>query len=239
MLACALIFNRKAFHLQIRLCVSARLALLVVVASCATMRGMRYATAVRRLRQIAEDAHRVRLPGEEPLVAAIYTFGTILEAPDAPDGVDIALVANEPAEELTWGTEPPWTIGIVERLRLDKAPVRWFFRPAVWPVWNHHIREPLRIYSAADGPDAGALYALAHGDAEHLRLPAPSAAERREQAEIELDAAHHHLRAVHEPYWDRDCRREHKGFGIYPDTHLWNAVWGYLDLQDATHQHGQ
>jgi hypothetical protein len=140
---------------------------------------MRYATAIRRLRQIAEDAQQVRLPGEDPLVAAIYTFGTILEAPAQLEVVDIALVADEPADELTWGAEPPWTVGVVERLRLDKAPVRWFFRPTVWPVWNHHIREPLRIYSATDGPDADALTALAHSDAEHLRLPAPSAAERQ------------------------------------------------------------
>jgi CheY-like chemotaxis protein len=115
--------------------------------------------------------------------------------------------------------------------------VRWFFRPEVWPVWNHHIRGPVRIYSTADGPDEDALTALAHGHVDHLRLPAPSAAERREHVDMELDTALQHLRAVHQHYWDRDWRREHKGFGIDPETHLWNAVWGYLDLHDATQQH--
>jgi hypothetical protein len=161
---------------------------------------MRYATAVRRLHQIAEDAHQMRLPGEESLVTAIYTLGDVLEAPDQLEAVDVALVADEPADELTWGAEPPWTIELVERLRLDKAPVRWFFRPEVWPVWNHHIREPVRIYSTTDGPDEDALTALAHGDAEHLRPPAPSAAERQEQVDMELDTALQHLRAVHQHY---------------------------------------
>jgi hypothetical protein len=30
-------------------------------------------------------------------------------------------------------------------------------------------------------------------------------------------------------YW----RREHRGFGRYPEHHLWEAVEGYLDLYDA------
>jgi hypothetical protein len=49
----------------------------------------------------------MRLPGEEPLVRAIYAFGDVLEAPDQLEAVDVALVADEPADELTWGAEPP------------------------------------------------------------------------------------------------------------------------------------
>lgn len=197
---------------------------------------MRYATAVRRLRQIAENGHRTSLPGDDPMVAAIYTFGAIFQAPHELDVVDIGLVLDAPADELSWGAEPQWTVGIVETLRLNKAPVRWYLRPTIWPVWNHRIREPLRIYSAEDGPDEQALQALSRGQSHELRLPAPTAAERAEQVAIELDLARRHLRAVQDHYWDGDWRREHKGFGIYPETHLWNAVWGYLDLHDAVQQ---
>jgi hypothetical protein len=197
------------------------------------MKGVRYATAVRRLRQIAEDAYRVGVPGEAPVLAAIYTCGAIFETPGEVDAVEVAVVLDEPADELCWGAEPPWTAGIVQRLRLNKAPVRWYFRPAVWPVWNHRIRRPLRIYSAASGADERALTALAAGNADRLRLPAPSEQEQRNQVAAEFDAARWHLRAVQRQYWEPDWRREHKGFGIYPETHLWNAVWGYLDLYDA------
>jgi hypothetical protein len=36
---------------------------------------------------------------------------------------------------------------------------------------------------------------------------------------------------VVEGYWDREWRADHKGFGSYPDDHLWRAAHGYLDLR--------
>jgi hypothetical protein len=45
--------------------------------------------------------------------------------------------------------------------------------------------------------------------------------------------AHQHLRTVldrfHEPSW----RREHKGFGRYPEDHLWFAAEGVREIEDA------
>lgn len=49
---------------------------------------------------------------------------------------------------------------------------------------------------------------------------------------MELAACLAHLRHVAGEYWDRGWRDEHKGFGIYPENHLWNATWGYLDVLD-------
>ena len=43
-----------------------------------------------------------------------------------------------------------------------------------------------------------------------------------------------HLREVHGKYWDRDWRREHRGYGRYPENELWEAVGGFLDLADAS-----
>lgn len=192
---------------------------------------MRYATAVRRLRQIAEDAHRVNT-GEAPLLLAVYTFGPALEHPGDVAAVDIALVCDAPAGELSWRTEPPWTLGIVETLRLNKAPVRWYFRPATWPVSNHVVREPLQIWSL-EGVAERALTALANAEAQPLRLAAPSRTEQREQQAIELAAARRQLRQVHDSYWDRHWRHSHHGSGVYPENHLYNAVSGYLDLLDA------
>ncbi|WP_291409525.1 hypothetical protein [Actinophytocola sp.] len=36
-----------------------------------------------------------------------------------------------------------------------------------------------------------------------------------------------------ETYWDREWRHDNRGDGRYPENHLWEAVYGYLDLLDA------
>jgi hypothetical protein len=43
-----------------------------------------------------------------------------------------------------------------------------------------------------------------------------------------------HLRRVEAGYWDRGWRNTHRGSGIYPENHLWDAVHGYLDLIEAS-----
>jgi hypothetical protein len=187
---------------------------------------------VRRLRQIAEDAHRANVLREDPVLLAVYAFGPLLEHPEELEAVDVALVCDAPTDELTWHAEPPWTLALVDVMRLNKAPVRWFFRPATWPVSNHVIREPLRIWSL-EGVDEQALTELAEGRHQPLRLPAPSRSEQREQRLAELAAARLHLRRVRDEFWDREWRRDHQGAGIHPEDHLHNAVSGYLDLLDV------
>ena len=70
------------------------------------------------------------------------------------------------------------------------------------------------------------------GDDDLPRLVPSPQAEREHLAE-ELATALSRLRAVHASYWDHDWRREHRGFGRYPEHHLWEAVHSYLDLYDA------
>ncbi|UWP82901.1 hypothetical protein Dfulv_00885 [Dactylosporangium fulvum] len=71
-------------------------------------------------------------------------------------------------------------------------------------------------------------------DKEDLRMPAPTDAEQHEQLTVELAASLAHLRRVDANYWERGWRPAHRGFGIYPENHLWDAVHGYLDLLAAT-----
>lgn len=197
---------------------------------------MHHSTAVRRLRTLAERAERVAgLWEDEAVLTGIYAFGPVLESADDLRFVSVALVLDLPADELTWGARPQSCAGLAALLELDKAPVTWLWRPAVWPVWNHRIERPLRIWST-EGADVAALDALARGEAEPLRLPAPSDDELREQLSDELAACLVHLRRVRDAYWEPDWRKENRGFGEYPENHLWNAVDGYLDLLDAVHQ---
>ena len=68
--------------------------------------------------------------------------------------VDVAMVLDLPADDVTWWSLPEPTRWFVSFLRLDKVPVRAQWRPAVWPVWNHAIVRPLRIWSLDGSVDS-------------------------------------------------------------------------------------
>jgi hypothetical protein len=190
-------------------------------------------TAIRRLRTIAEHCDNVnRFPDDEPVLIGAYVFGELLESSSDLDFVRMAFVLDAPAGELTWGSRPRSYGWLEHMLELNKSAVAWFWRPSVWPVWNHYIKRPLRIWSL-QGTETEALDALPAGDAETYRLPAPSPDAEAEQLREELAASRAHLRHVREHYWDREWRSEHKGMGVYPENHLWSAVDGFFDLLDA------
>jgi hypothetical protein len=77
------------------------------------------------------------------------------------------------------------------------------------------------------------LQALADRQFDDFPRLAPSPQAEREQLAGDLTAALSRLRAVHASYWEHDWRREHRGFGRYPEHHLWEAVQGYPELYDA------
>jgi hypothetical protein len=199
---------------------------------------VRHQTAVRRLRIVAERCQRASgLWDDEPVLISAYAFGAVLEYRTDMPVVQIAFVLNLPADELTWCAQPQSCTGLPHLLEIDKAPVEWYWRPSVWPVANHLIHRPLRVWSL-DGPDTTVLDALERGEAEDLRMPAPTAAQLHEQLTAELAASLAHLRRIEAGFWERDWRSAHHGSGVHPEDHLWDAVRGYLDLLGAT-QTGQ
>jgi len=190
---------------------------------------MRYDTAVRRLRIIAESCKRPNRLTDTPVLVAAYVFGDVLDGPAELPRVQVAFLIDAPPEEVTWFAEPQVGVGIVSLLDLEKAPVEWHWRPLVWPVWNHAIRGPVRFWSVA-GPDEEVLEALGQRRFAGLRRLVPTAGEELAQLEVELEASLTHLGRVVERYWDREWRADHKGFGRYPEDHLWGAAHGYLDV---------
>jgi hypothetical protein len=172
--------------------------------------------------------------GGKPFLIAAYAFGAVLDSRADLPVVQMAFVLTLPAEELTWCAQPQSCVGLPQVLETDKAPVEWHLRPSAWPVANHAIRRPLRVWSLDAGPDAAALDAPARGQADGLRLPATSQADPWEQLAAELAASRTHLRAVQASYWLRDWRTANRGLGVHPEHHLWDAVHGYLDLLEAT-----
>jgi hypothetical protein len=196
---------------------------------------MRYRRAVEKLRALAELCqHTTRAPTDEPFLHEAYVFGELLEDTDPIDRVQLALVLNLPPEDVPWESQPLGTAWLVECLRLDKGGFAYWWRARHDPVWNHHIRGPVRFWSL-DGPDESVLRALSERRLADLPRITTSATELGERTTTELTTALARLRAVHANYWERDWRREHRGNGRYPENHLWEAVDGYLDLLDAHH----
>lgn len=195
---------------------------------------MRYATAVRRIRSVADScAHALVLTAEPPLVAA-YAFGPVLDAPgNDADVVQVAFVLDMPAAHLPWGVEPPACSALAERLGVVKAPVHRVWRSADHHVANHVIRRPLRIWSTA-GIDEEALDALARQQAEPLRVYDPTPTQAHAQRESERREALAHLREIRDRYQDPAWRRRHRSAGHPPETYLWSALDGFLELEDAT-----
>jgi hypothetical protein len=197
---------------------------------------MKYDKAVQMLRTIAERCHQVNQLWDEdeesPLIAA-YAFGAVLDGPDEVAQIGVALVLDAPSGELTWGARPLAFSGLPHLLELDQPVVDWCWRPEVWPVANHVIVRPLRVWSRR-GVDTAALDALADRAAEPLRLPAPDREDAQEQAAFELAESLAHVRRVTENYWEPDWRRDNRGYGsVHPEHQLWRAVRGFLDLRDA------
>jgi len=61
----------------------------------------------------------------------------------------------------------------------------------------------------------------------------PLARELARQLQVELPVYRGHLRTMIERYWDRDWRREHKGYDESPEDHLWRAAAAVSETQDA------
>jgi hypothetical protein len=194
---------------------------------------MRYGRAVEKVHILAEACQRTtRLPLEEPLLHEVYVFGELLDGADSIDHLKLALVLNLPPEEVPWESQPRGTPWLVDSLRLDKGGFSYWWRSRHGPVWNHHIRGPVRFWSL-DGPDDTVLRALSERRLADLPRLTASPEDVRSRTATELDAALVHLRAMTATYWDREWRRDNRGNGRYPENHLWEAVYGYVDLLDA------
>lgn len=192
---------------------------------------MKRQAAVKNLHRFVDNCAQLNRPPDEPIALEAYVFGDILEpGVDTIELVEVAIVLDQPAHDVPWQALPPGHNGLVHTLELEKIPVSCYWRPAEWPVWNHVIDRPVRVWSHESGTDDDAISALARAAAEPYRIPAPSAAEAATQREIERDAGLAYLRAIVDSYHEPGWRRDHKRLGIYPEDHLWNAAYGYLDL---------
>lgn len=196
-------------------------------------------TAARNLRKVVATVHDWAAISQELPITEVWAYGEVLESSvGSIEVAQVALVVDLPTEEVTWFSTPPSLAGFASATRLENLPITIMWRPAAWPVWNHAIRCPVRIWSTS-GPDDAALAALAAGTGiDNHRLVEPSSQVYLKQLLAELTASLTHLNGVADGYWERDWRADHKGSGTHPEDHLWCAVQGFLELRHAIAAHG-
>ena len=134
---------------------------------------MKYATAVRRLGSVTESLSTAASFGEM-LVTDAHVFGDLLNGPESLDVVSMAFVVDLPVSEVPWCARPVRVEALAESLRLNKVPVARWWRPADWPVWNHKVVRPVRIWSRPDGVDEDVLSFVAQQRFDELSYAAPS-----------------------------------------------------------------
>jgi hypothetical protein len=205
-----------------------------------TDQRMRRSTAVKQVADFVEKADEVhRLPGGvlvdiiDARLAGLWVGGAILENVDRIDSYQVVLVLDAPADEIPWLALHPDGEWYADRLRLTKASAAWFLRSTEHCVHNHELRELVRMWSP-DGPDHAVLDRLRHGELAPTDISQPpDDAAMAVQLETELAQSRQHLATMLDSYHDPGWRHAHKGFGGYPEDHLWRAAQAVRELTDA------
>ena len=197
---------------------------------------MKRSTAIGHLVETGEvSSEQLRFRGTDigwP-VEELWVTGDLLGLADTVETGSVVVVLDVPPEEAPWlaiNRAGEWA---GEQLRLRKRPFLWCYRPLAWPVWNHRHRRLARYWSAGYGLDDSVIEALRARRLECLDVVEPTAGELTRQLHAELTVSRAHLRTVTERYWDRDWRREHKGYDESPEDHLWRAAAAVSQMQDA------
>lgn len=195
---------------------------------------MKRRSAVRHLAEMAEVANEC-LPFRAgpigwPLVS-MWATGELLGSTESIETASVVLLLDLPADELPWMAVHPTGEWVSERLRLGKRPVQWWYRPQIWPVWNPAHRRVVRFWSDRDGPDDEILDALRHE--RSMPVVEPSLEDWRAQLNEECALARKKLDVILDHFYERDWRHKHKGFGVYPEDHLWRAAQGLREIEDA------
>lgn len=196
---------------------------------------MKRSTAIRHLVEMAEvssEQLRHRDTFAWPL-EELWVTGVLLGLGDTLDRGSVVLHLDLPPEDIPWLAKHPMGESIGYQLRLGKRPMSWAYRPLAWPVWNHEHRRLLRFWSADGGLDASVIEALRARRVDALAIVEPREDDLIEQLRVELEVSRRYLREMLDHYWDREWRRDHKGYDESPEDHLWRAATAVSEITDA------
>lgn len=204
-----------------------------------TDQRMRRTTAVTQVAGFVEKADEVhRLPPGvltdvvDAKLVELWVGGAILENVERIDIYNIVLVLDARAEEVPWLALHPDGEWYADRLRLTKIGAPHYLR-STEHLHNHELRELVRVWTR-DGSDNSVLDRLRRGELEPTDISRPpDDATLAAQLETELAHCRQHLATMLDSYHEPDWRRAHKGFGVYPEDHLWRAAQAVRELTDA------
>lgn len=195
---------------------------------------MKWSRAIHHLEELAQTcADMAERPAAIfPLrVTQLWAYGDVLESQDDLDSLQVVLAVDLPVDDLAWFCPPLGAEHWAYATRLSKNPVVTMWRSTRAPLWNHHIRRPLKIWDEPGGIATPVLSALRDGTAEGLREPEPAEDEMRSRLEAELAVSHRALASATDAY---EQRRFGPGkIGPFADI-LWRVSQGYLDVLGAT-----
>ncbi len=193
---------------------------------------MKRSTAIRHLEQLAAEATRhAEVWPESVHPESMWIADDILDAPDMLDVVTILVRVDVPVEELTWRAINPVEYAIADSLRLPKLPIWQHGRPSAWPAWNAENHRVRRFWHIEEGIDGEVIETLRNGNPIDPIAVAPHVF--IEQMRTEYEVSRTHLNSILDEYWEYPWRREHKGFGIHPEDHLWRAAYGLQQIEEA------
>jgi hypothetical protein len=197
---------------------------------------MKRSRAIENLVEMAEaatDGLSLRTTDIRWPLTELWVAGDLLTLASTLEHGAVVLMLDEPAEEMPWLAFNRAGEWVGHQLRLGKRPMLWWYRPNAWPAWNPAHRRMVRFWSDSDGLDQEVVSALRDRRLDRLPIVEPTEAAFAEQLREELQVSRRHLREMLDRYWDRDWRREHKGYDESPEDHLWRAAQAVTEIGDA------
>ena len=193
---------------------------------------MKRSTALGHIEHIASESTRyAEMESEGWPLESMWIADDILDAPDTLDVVTMLLLVDVPVEDLTWLALNRVEVAIAETIRLDKLPIWRHGRPSGWPAWNAENRRVRRFWHITEGTDTEAIETLRSGNPIEPVFMEPHVF--IDQMQTEYGVSRTHLHTVLDEYWKGPWRREHKGYGIHPEDHLWRAAYGLQQIEEA------
>jgi hypothetical protein len=195
---------------------------------------VKFATSVGHLEDVGQQANdylRLRDSDIPWPLDELWVGSDLLDGRTELETTPLILSLDAPPDDLTWLALHPAGDWICEQLHLTKRPISWRYRPSVYPAWNCRDRRVVRFWSAKVGYESDVIEALRGQRFDQLHVVTPSEAEFAGQLKIELEMYRRHLSNALDQYWEPNWRHDHKGYGLYPEDHLWRAAAAVREIE--------
>lgn len=202
--------------------------------------AMKRSTALHHVMELTGMAERLNGlgPDFDIRLSELWIGGDILNGAEQTEEVTIVVRLDIPDDEIPYLALHPEVESYEHSLRLNKWPVDARWRSRGVPAWDHEVRRVARFWSAETGTEDLLIRNLQDRTFTELMIESPTPEQLQAFLEESLSRSERHLTGVLEHYWDRDWRRNHQGYGVHPEDHLWRAAEAVRSIKSALRQFG-